>query len=153
MSATGSSFDFPAFKQAFTSQDVEFCISFYASDVDWIEYRHTHPPRAPNRMVGQSEIKTFLNDVKNSNVTLSISDEVIGPTRAAFRVICTLSDGMRRIIEHVTIHYTGNKITRQVDVEAWIDARSNNRSRQALSLPPMHSPAEYTFPDVKPEEN
>lgn len=145
MSATGSSFDFPAFKQAFTSQDVESWVSFYASDAEWIEYRHTHPPRAPIRMVGQCDIKVFLEYVKSSNVTLSISDEVIGPTRASFCVICTLSDGMRRIIEHVIVHFTGNKITRQVNVEAWIDARSNNKSRQALSFHRCTLPAEYTF--------
>jgi hypothetical protein len=141
MFATGSGFDFPAFKQAFTSQDVESWISFYASDAEWIEYRHTHPPRAPDRMVGQRDIKIFLEHVKNSSVTLSISGEVIGSTHASFCVICTLSDGMRRIIEHVFIHYRGNKITRQVNVEAWIDARSNNRSRHALSFHPCTLPA------------
>jgi hypothetical protein len=112
-------FDFAAFKGAFTSQDVVAWISFYASDAEWIEYRDTHPPRAPNRMVGQSDIEAFLLRVKGSNVSLSISDEVVGPTRAAFCLTCTLSDGVRRIIEHVIIQYTGNKITRQVDVEAW----------------------------------
>ena len=145
MYATGSSFDFPAFKKAFTSQDIESLISFYAADAEWIEYRHTHPPRAPNRMVGQRDIKAFLEYVKSCNVTLSISGEVIGPARASFCVTCTLSDGLRRIIEHVFIHYTGNKITRQVDVEAWIDARSNNRSRQALSFHPCTLPTEYAF--------
>jgi hypothetical protein len=43
------------------------------------------------------------------------------------------------------IHYTGGKITRQVDVEAWIDARSNNRSRQALSSHPRTPPSEKAF--------
>jgi hypothetical protein len=119
MPASEDSFNFPAFKQAFTSQDIDAWISFYAPDAEWIEYRHTHPPRAPNRMKGLPDIKAFLLGVKDSGVTLSISDEVIGPTRAAFCVVCTLSDGVRRIIEHVIIHYTGDKITRQVDVEAW----------------------------------
>lgn len=119
MSRNESSFEFSAFKQAVTSQDVEAWISFYAPDAEWIEYRHSHPPHAPNRMVGQSDIKAFLSRVKGSNVSLSISDEVIGPTRAAFCLTCTLSGGVRRIIEHVIIHYTDTKITRQVDVEAW----------------------------------
>lgn len=114
-----SSFEFSDFKNAVTSQDVEAWISFYAHDAEWIEYRHTHPPHAPNRMVGKSDIKAFLYRVRDSNVSLSISDEVIGPTRAAFCLTCTLSDGVRRIIEHVIIHYTDKKITRQVDVEAW----------------------------------
>ena len=119
MSTSERSFDFAAFKQAFESQDVDRWASFYAPDAEWIEYRHTNPPRAPNRMTGQSEIKAFLGRVKASNVSLAITDEILGPTRAAFCVTCTLSDGVRRIIEHVIIHHSGGRITRQVDVEAW----------------------------------
>jgi SnoaL-like domain len=114
-----ANFDFAAFKQAFVAQDIDAWASFFSVDAEWLEYRHTHPPRAPNRMVGKSEIRAFLSRVRNSNVTLAITDEVIGPTRAAFCVTCTLPDGLRRIIEHVIIHYSGGRITRQVDVEAW----------------------------------
>ena len=112
-------FDFDAFKQAVMSQDVDRWISFYAPDAEWIEYRHTNPPRAPNRMVGQPDIKAFLGRVKASNISIAITDQIVGPTRAAFCVTCTLSDGVRRIIEHVIIHYSDGRITRQVDVEAW----------------------------------
>jgi len=112
-------FDFNAFKQAFESQDVDAWASFFAEDAQWIEYRHTHPPRSPNRMAGREQISAFLSRVKSSNVSLVITDEIIGPDRAAFCVTCTLEDGIRRIIEHVIIHYTNGSITRQVDVEAW----------------------------------
>jgi hypothetical protein len=47
-----------------------------------------------------------------------LSDEVIGPARAAFCVTCTLPNG-NRIIENVIIHHRAGKIIRQVDVEAW----------------------------------
>jgi len=56
--------------------------------------------------------------VKASNVTLAIEDEVVGSNRAAFRVWCVLPDG-KRIIEHVIIHFSNDRLTRQVDVEAW----------------------------------
>ncbi len=75
--------------------------------------------QAPSRVInGHREIADFLGRVKSSNVVLKIEDEVIGPSRAAFRVWCTLGDG-RRIIEHVIIQYANGRITRQVDVEAW----------------------------------
>jgi ketosteroid isomerase-like protein len=119
MSMSDQSFDFEAFKRAFQSQDVDTWVTFYAPDAEWIEYRHTNPPRAPNRMVGQSDIRAFLGRVKASNVSITITDEILGPTRAAFCVTCTLADGVRRIIEHVIIHYSNGRITRQVDVEAW----------------------------------
>ena len=119
MSTHHPNFDFDSFKQAFVAKDVDGWASFYAPDAEWIEYRHSNPPNAPNRMVGLTDIKAFLGRVKASNVSIAISDEIIGPTRAAFCVTCTLSDGVRRIIEHVIIHYAHGRITRQVDVEAW----------------------------------
>ena len=119
MSGGVTDFDFAAFRQAFTSQDVDAWAAFYAADAEWIEYRHSSPPRAPHRTVGRPAIKAFLARVGSSNVTLAVSDEVIGPTRCAFCVTCTLADGVRRIIEHVIIHTAGNSIVRQVDVEAW----------------------------------
>jgi hypothetical protein len=114
----GTSFDFAGFKRAFVEQDVPAWAAYFAADGQWIEYKHTHPPRSPRVMNGRREIEEFLARVKSSDVSLEIDDEVIGRDRAAFRVWCTLADG-RRIIEHVIIHYANGKITRQVDVEAW----------------------------------
>lgn len=113
-----SSFDFAGFKRAFVEQNVPAWATYFAADAQWIEYKHTHPPRSPRVMKGRGEIEDFLARVKSGNVTLEIGDEVVGPDRAAFRVWCTLPDG-RRIIEHVIIHHANGRITRQVDVEAW----------------------------------
>jgi SnoaL-like domain len=115
---TDTSFDFAGFKRAFTNQDVSAWAAYFATDGQWIEYKHSHPPRSPRVMDGQREIVDFLERVRASNITLEIEDEVIGPDRAAFRVWCKLPDG-RRIIEHVIIYYANGKITRQVDVESW----------------------------------
>jgi len=112
-------FDFDGFKRAFTTQNIDAWASYFADDAEWLEYRHTNPPRSPNRMVGKKEITNFLSRISGSGINLTISDEVIGPSRAAFCVTCLLPDGQRRIIEHVIIHYSQGKITRQVDVEAW----------------------------------
>ena len=70
-------------------------------------------------MIGRSDIKAFLERIRASNISIAITDEILGPTRAAFCVTCTLADGVRQIIEHVIIHYSNGRITRQVDVEAW----------------------------------
>ena len=116
-SADAVPFDFPAFKRALTTQDLAAWIAFFADDAQWIEYRHGHPPASPHVLSGRGQIAQFLVQVKGSNVTLAIEDEVVGPTRAAFRVWCTLPDG-RRIIEQVILHHARGRITRQVDVEA-----------------------------------
>jgi SnoaL-like domain len=111
-------FDFDAFKQAVQAQDVATWAGFFADDAEWLEYKHGYPPRSPRRMSGKAEITGFLRGVKASQVALVIEDEVVGTNRAAFCLWCTLPGG-RRIIEHVIIHYTKERITRQVDVESW----------------------------------
>jgi ketosteroid isomerase-like protein len=116
--AADHEFDFASFKRAFVSQDVARWAAFFGDDAEWIEYKHSHPPRSPRRMAGKAQIEAFLSQVKASNVVLAIEDEVIGPTRAAFRVWCTRPDG-KRIVEHVILHLADGKIARQVDVEAW----------------------------------
>ena len=111
-------FDFTGFKRAFVGQDVLAWVGYFAEDAQWIEYKHSHPPRSPRVMTGREEIRRFLNGVKASGVTLSVEDEIVGENRSAFRVWCTLDDG-RRIVEHVIIDHSHGQITRQVDVEAW----------------------------------
>ena len=114
----GTTFDFAAFKRAFENQDVDAWLAFYADDAEWLEYRHNAPPSAPNRMLGKGQIGDFLRRVKASNIKLSIGDEVIGDTRAAFCVTVVMASG-KRVIENVIVHLDGGKITRQTDVEAW----------------------------------
>ena len=111
-------FDFHAFKRAFEEMDVGAWAGFYADDAEWIEYKHSYPPRSPRRIEGRRKIMDFLTKIREGKVQLAISDEIVGPDRAAFCLWVRLPDG-RRIIEHVIIHYTGGRITRQVDVEAW----------------------------------
>jgi len=100
------------------SQDVSAWADFYAEDAEWLEYKHNYPPRSPRRLSGRAEIKAFLSRVATSGVELRVSDEVVGPDRAAFCLWCTLGDD-RRIIEHIIIHFHDAQITRQVDVESW----------------------------------
>jgi hypothetical protein len=105
---SAGSFDFAAFKRAFTMQDLAPWIAFFAEDAQWIEYRHGHPPASPRVLSGRAQIAEFLVRVKGSNVTLAIEDEVVGPTRAAFRVWCTLSDGKRVVERSFTMRMAGS---------------------------------------------
>lgn len=118
MSRRQTGFDFDAYKRACERQDIKAWVAFYAKDAEWIAYRHDAPPRAPSRVVGSRQIGDFLRRIQATKVRISIADEVLGPTRAAFCVTCTLPDG-NRVIENVIIHHREGKIARQVDVEAW----------------------------------
>jgi ketosteroid isomerase-like protein len=111
-------FDYPAFRDAVARKDTERWAEFYAEDAEWVEYRHSAPPREPKRMVGKPAITAFLHAVAAENITIEVSQEVRLAERAAFRVICTLPDN-RRIREHVILALRDGKIIHQVDLEAW----------------------------------
>ena len=53
-----------------------------------------------------------------AGLRIALSEEIVAPGRAAFRVDVELPDG-RQVVEHTMIWTDGGSITRQVDVEAW----------------------------------
>lgn len=111
-------FDFEGFKRAFVEQDLKAWLAYYAEDAEWVEYNHFNPLDQPQRTVGKAAISEHLQMIKDSQLTLTIQDELVGPDRAAFCVWVVLSSG-KRIIEHTFISYKQGLITRMVDVEAW----------------------------------
>jgi ketosteroid isomerase-like protein len=113
-----SDFDFDAYRAAFEAKDVARWLTFYADDAEWIEYRHTDPPRAPNVMRGSGEIGAFLARVAAMPIGLELSREVLGDERIAFACTVDLGEG-RQIIEHVIADVRDGRIVRHVDVEAW----------------------------------
>jgi ketosteroid isomerase-like protein len=115
---SGPPFDFAGYRAAFEAKDVPRWLEYYADDADWIEYRHTDPPRAPNVMSGRAQIGSFMQRVAELALTLELTDEVIGAERIAFACTVTFDNG-DRIIEHVIAHLRGGVIVRHVDVEAW----------------------------------
>ena len=113
-----AAFDFDAYRSAFESKDVGRWLAFYSDDAEWIEYRHSDPPRAPNVMRGSSEIGAFLERVAAMPIDLQLSREVLGEERIAFACTVDLGDG-KRIVEHVIADVRDGRIVLHVDVEAW----------------------------------
>jgi hypothetical protein len=63
-------------------------------------------------------MRTSNAALEESDIEISLSDEVLGRERAAFSVGVILPDG-KRVLEHTIVHIEDGKIARQVDVEAW----------------------------------
>ncbi len=118
MTERSNEFDFVGFKTAMERKDSDSWLGFYADEAEWTEYRHFSPPRDPNRMVGKEQIADFIWRVCSSDVDIIIADEVIASDRIAFSIDVTLPDG-KRIFEHTIANIENDKITPQVDVEAW----------------------------------
>jgi ketosteroid isomerase-like protein len=118
VTAQRAAFDFAAYAAAIERKDVPAWSEFFAEHAEWYEYRERNPPRAPNVMRGRAEIRSFLQGVAASPVELRVSHELVGPSRAAYRLTVSFEDG-RRIIEHVIVELVDGKIAAEVDVEAW----------------------------------
>ena len=116
--AMAAEFDFAAFRTAFETGNAAAWAEFFADDAEWLEYRHSDPPRSPNRIQGRGAIAAFVEGVAAADLEIRIHDEVIGDERVAFAATIDLPDG-RRVIEHVILHVEDGRIRRQVDVEAW----------------------------------
>ena len=63
-------------------------------------------------------MRTSNAALEESDIEISLSDEVLKRERAAFSVDVILPDG-KRVLEHTIVHIEDGKIARQVDVEAW----------------------------------
>ena len=107
-----------SFRAAFEAGDVDRRLAFYAPHAEWIEYRHTTPPRSPHVMRGHEEIKHFLHGVIAAPITMAITNEVMDHRRAAFTLTIRFDDG-RRVIENIILEHRDGKVVRQIDVEAW----------------------------------
>jgi ketosteroid isomerase-like protein len=116
--AVEAGFDFAAYRTAFEARDVGPWLAFYADDAEWLEYRHSDPPRAPNVMRGKAEIGAFLERVAALSLTIELSHEVIASERIAFACLVTLADG-KQILEHAICELRDGRIVRHVEVEAW----------------------------------
>jgi ketosteroid isomerase-like protein len=114
----GASFDFDAYRAAFEAKDVAPWLAFYADDAEWLEYRHSDPPRAPSVMRGKAEIGAFLERVAALPLTIELSREVLAADRIAFACLVTFDDG-KQILEHVIADLREGRIVRHVEVEAW----------------------------------
>ena len=113
-----ASFSWTEYRAAFEAKDVARWLAFYSEDAEWVEYRHTDPPRSPNVMRGREEIGAFIERVAEMPLTLELGNEVLGEERIAFACTVTFTEG-DRIIEHVIADVRDGRIVRQVDVEAW----------------------------------
>jgi ketosteroid isomerase-like protein len=112
-------FDFTAYARAFEAKDVDALLAFYAEDAIWVEYKPGAPPSAPARLAGRAAIADYLRGVaSDDDVTLTVSHEVVGEERMAFRITVGLAGG-RREIEHAICELRDGLIAEHVEVEAW----------------------------------
>jgi hypothetical protein len=119
MSTTISpSFDFEEFKRAIEERDSTGQIAFYAPDAEITIVDRIHTPAAPRVLRGRDEIRLWLEDVCERDMTHRLDMQVVGGGGAAFTEACRYADGTNVLCAAV-IELRGGRIARQVGVQAW----------------------------------
>jgi len=63
-------FDFEGFGRATRGLDANAWLSYLDDEAEWIEYKHSYPPRSPRLIRGKEGIGAFLGRIATGGITL-----------------------------------------------------------------------------------
>jgi SnoaL-like domain len=116
------------YRAAVESRDIESWLGFLAAGGRWIEYRPGNPSGSARVLAGKSAIRRWLEEIRPVPAELTVSRELVGEMRIAYRLTVTFEADGRRIVEHVIADLDERgQIVCQVDAEIW-DEVSNSTS-------------------------
>lgn len=115
---TTPAFDFGELKRAIEERDSTGQLALYAPDAEVTLIDRIHTPAAPRVLHGREEIRTWLEDMCERDMTHRVDMQVVADGGAAFTEACRYADGTNVLFAAVLDHRDG-QITRQVGVQAW----------------------------------
>jgi limonene-1,2-epoxide hydrolase len=117
---TTPAFDFGEFKRAIEERDSTAQLAQYAPDAEVTLIDRIHTPAAPRVLRGHEEIRTWLEDTCERDMTHHIDMHVLADSGAAFTEACRYPDGTNVLCAAV-LELRNGQITRVVGVQAWDD--------------------------------
>ena len=118
MSATASTFDLAALKDAIERSDVAGQLALYAPDAEVRLVDRITTPGHPRVLHGRDEIAGWIEDVCSRDMTHRVDQEVVGDDRAAFAESCRYPDGTN-VLCMTVLDVEGGRIVRQLAIQAW----------------------------------
>jgi hypothetical protein len=115
---TTPAFDFGEFKRALEERDGAGQLALYAPDAEITLIDRIHTPAAPRVLRGREEIRTWLGDICERDMTHSIDMQLVGDGGAAFTEACRYADGTN-VLSVAVLEIRDDRIARQVAVQAW----------------------------------
>jgi hypothetical protein len=113
-----TAFDFAALKSAIEGRDAEAQLSLYADDAEVRLVDRVNTPGAPRVLRGRDEIRAWVEDVCEREMTHRVDMQVLGPEGAAFAETCRYPDGTNVLCATV-LELRDGLIAKQVAVQAW----------------------------------
>jgi ketosteroid isomerase-like protein len=120
MSTTTPRFDFAELKRALEERDSTAQLAMYAPDAEVVLVDRINTPGSPRVLRGREDIRTWLVDMCERDMTHHVELQVVGDGGAAFTEACRYPDGTNVLCAAV-LELRDGQIARQVGVQAWDD--------------------------------
>lgn len=115
---TTPAFDFDEFKRAIEERDSTSQLALYAPDAEVTLIDRIHTPAGPRVLRGREEIRTWLEDMCERDMTHRVDMQVVADRGVAFTEACRYADGTNVLCAAV-LELRDDRIVRQVGVQAW----------------------------------
>ena len=115
---TTSAFDFAEFKRALEERDAAAQAGAYADDAELTLVDRINTPGSPRVLRGREEIRTWIEDICERDMTHRVEMTVSGADGAAFTEACRYPDGTNVLCVAV-MELRDGRIHRMVGIQAW----------------------------------
>ncbi len=106
-------------RAATEGRDASALAALYADDATVTVVDRSTPPSAPHVLHGHAEVRAYLRDACDREMTHEVRDAVIGDGRLAFATHCRYPDGTRVLCATIADLDDQGRIARQTIVQAW----------------------------------
>jgi ketosteroid isomerase-like protein len=111
-------FDSGEFKRAIEERDSTAQLALYAPNAEVTLVDRINTPSAPRMLQGHDEVRTWIEDICERDMTHRVDIQVLADDGAAFTEACRYPDGTNVLCAAV-LELRDGQITRQIRVQAW----------------------------------
>jgi ketosteroid isomerase-like protein len=116
--STTPMFDFAELERALEERDATAQLALYADDAEVTLVDRINTPGSPRVLRGREEIRGWIEDICERDMTHRVEMQVVGNGGAALTEACRYPDGTNVLCAAV-LELRDGRITREVGVQAW----------------------------------
>jgi ketosteroid isomerase-like protein len=116
--STTQTFDLSELKRALEHRDAIAQLALYADDAEVTLVDRINTPGSPRVLRGREEIRGWIEDICERNMTHRVEMRVVSAGGAAFTEACRYPDGTNVLCAAV-LELRDGRIAREVSVQAW----------------------------------
>ena len=113
-----STFDGAAFKQAIEERDATGLLALYAEDAEVRLVDPDNPPGSPRMLHGKDQIRPWIEDVCDRDMTHRVTEQVASGDRAAYTEACRYPDGTN-VLCMAMLELNDGYVVHQTGIQAW----------------------------------